>query len=131
MRTGKLVYATGRIREFLSRRPVSGKLDDDTLREALAAEPQHITTNVILTGLHSLWYDPENWKDGIVGEGDPRLQPLLPTVHDEIDAQALECERAWADSKIPQWFTVPLTIAGTEIIMPYAYQRGTCWGDSK
>lgn len=131
MRTGALTFATGRVHEFLSRRPSQGVLDDETLREALASEPQHITTHVILEGLYRLWYDCENWESRVVGVGDPRFQPLLPCIHDELDGQALTEDRAWVDAKVPQWFNIPLIIAGTAITMPFAYKRGTCWGDSK
>lgn len=131
MRTGSLTYATGRTREFLSRRPVSGQLDDETLREALASEPQSNTTHVILEGLHRLWYDKETWSSGIVGEGEPRFQPLLPCIHDELDGQALIEDRDWVDAKVPQWFNVPLVIAGTKITMPFAYKRDVDWGSAK
>jgi len=132
MRTGKLVFATGREHEFIHRRPTGSPpvLDDETLREALASEPQSVTTDVILTGIHRMWYDPTNW-NGAIGDGDPRAMPIIPCVHDEADWIAREEDRAYVDAKVPEWFSVPLMIAGTPITMPYAYLRGTCWGDSK
>lgn len=131
VRTGKLVYATGREREFLGRRVRSGTLDDVTKREALAAEPQHNTTFIIKTGLLRLWNDPDNWPSGSVGCGDPIAQPLIPNVHDEANWQAPVERRAWIAAKLHQWFDVPLTIGRDCVTIPWEAGYGPNWGDAK
>lgn len=129
LRTGKLIYATGREREFLSRRPIGGCLDDATKREALAAEPQAITTWVIKQGVLNLWRDLENWPSGVVGEGEPIVQPLIPCVHDEATQQAPVDKKDWTVAKLKQWFSIPLTIGRENLTIPFEMGVGLNWGD--
>ena len=128
MRTGMLEMATGQKREFLSRRPSKGKLDDETLREALAAEPQSVTTYACNLALAKIWSDPENWLSSQVGVGEPVIQPLL-FVHDEIAGECPIDRRDFLAAKLKTAFHNPLVIGRIEVAIPWAGATGPSWGE--
>lgn len=128
MHTGCLEMATGQVREFLSRRPRLGQLDDETRREALAAEPQANTTHVIKVALDRLWQDKDNWPSGVIGDGDPIVQPLIPCVHDESVGAVLVEHKEFARAKLRAWYSVPLVIGKETVTMPFSGGFGANWG---
>ncbi len=132
------------------------KVCHDTLKEFLAHEPQSNTTWSTNLALLQLWNDPANRvrdariaPDGsgiVVGcdggtheipqEATPYLSRLgsgsllvepLHTVHDALCGQWPQCLREWAKNKVREWFNNSLTIAGTEMVIPFDGQYGPSW----
>lgn len=130
LRTGCLEMANGQIREFLSRRPRNGRLDDETRREALAAEPQTMTTYAANLATDKLWNDPENWPGGTVSNGDPTIQVLL-FVHDELSGQCPVEQRPFLAAKTHAAFDNELVIGRERIRIPFAGSTGPSWGECK
>lgn len=67
---GKLTStATGHTRVFFGRKKTAGKTDQDTFKQILAHEPQHITTYATNQAMLALWKDPSNRLGAYFGVG--------------------------------------------------------------
>jgi uracil-DNA glycosylase len=100
--------------------------DRETLKQYLAHEPQHNTTYVTNRAMLNLWTDPEN------RTADNRLiiEPLH-SVHDALCGQ-FDCSlSSWAAAKVAQYFYVPLTIGGHNLVIPFEGGYGPSWYHTK
>ena len=115
--TAKLPCCSGHTRTFF------GRLNDNTtVQAALAHEPQANTTYVTNKALERLWNDPENRRP----DNSLIIEPLHQ-VHDALIGQYDESIADWANAKIREWFNNPVTIAGTELIIPFEGGYGSDW----
>ena len=119
--TGRMECSSGHVRQFFGRRT-----DTTTINAALSQQPQANTTYATNLALQRLWTDPENRRPN----GTFRIEPLHQ-VHDaligQFDAEDLE----WARGKIREYFNNPITIAGTELVIPFDGGYGKHWLDTK
>lgn len=114
-----LTSASGHTRKFFGRK-------DEVLGEALAHEPQSITTFCINLAMHNLWTDKENR----LPNNKLRIEPLHQ-IHDALLGQFKIEDTAWAISRIKHYFTNPIRIAGQEITIPFEGTYGTNWALDK
>jgi len=131
--------ASGHERKFFGRRKSwsykskSFEADHDTWKEFLADEPQENTTYATNLALHRLWHDPDN-DMRMVGESSLRsnlvrvIQPLHQ-VHDALIGQFPIEHTTWAIGKIRSYFQNPLTVANTQLIIPFEGAYGPSWGE--
>lgn len=127
--TGGVQAASGLFREFFGRRLNMGRVDETTLREAYAFEPQSNTTTLINLGLDALWTDPENrYLDG-ERAGEPIVEPLL-TVHDELATQWPSDRRDWALAKMRSWVSRDFKIGSVTVRVPFVLKWGPSWGEA-
>lgn len=114
----KLQSASGNVRRFFNR---SGEI----LGQALAHEPQNVTTYAIKLATQRLWNDPDN---RVLANGRTllRTEPFH-TVHDSLLGQFKITDTTWAVGKIQQWFRNKITIAGIELTIPFEGAYGTNW----
>lgn len=119
--TGYLTAACGIRRAFLGIRN-RREIDDATIREASAFEPQANTTWATNKALERLWYDPANR----TSRGGLFIEPLLQ-VHDALAGQYRSHTRGWAGEKLSSYFNNPLIICGQKITIPAAGGWGTDW----
>lgn len=120
---GYLNTASGFRRKFNSIR--YGRPDPSVVREALSLEPQCNTTYVCNRALQNLWYAPNNR----TSRGALFVEPLLQ-IHDALGGQWGQRYRDWAITQLREWFTVPLTIHGIQITIPYSGGYGPNWKDT-
>jgi uracil-DNA glycosylase family 4 len=116
---GRLSCASGHTRTFFGRRQAH-----ETLRSAVAHEPQANTTYATNMAFHKLWHDPENRNP----DGSLIIQPLHQ-VHDAMCGQWPVSRRDWAIAKIKSYFDNPITIAGTTLVIPFEGNYGPSWGE--
>lgn len=132
-RAGTLEGASGQVREFLSRRwsgeGANRRLDHSCHKEAVATEPQMVTTFATNLALWRLWSDPENWVAARESQS-PIIQPLLH-IHDALLVQFPEHLVEWAGRKIAQWFNNPITIGNITLTVPFEAGHGESWGECK
>lgn len=116
-----LTSPSGHTRRFFGR-----PNDRETLKQYLAHEPQHNTTFITNCAMRNLWTDPEN------RTSDNRLiiEPLH-SVHDALCGQFDSVLSSWAASKVAQYFQVPITIGGHNIIIPFEGGYGPSWYHTK
>lgn len=119
---GTLTSASGHTRVFFGRR--FGNNIHDTVKEFLADEPQQTTTYVTNLAMLNLWNDPENRRSN----GSLIIEPLHQ-VHDALCGQWPQLVRDWARAKVKSCFNNTLTIAGTEITIPFEGAYGRSWGE--
>jgi len=116
-RTGTLNSASGHVRTFF------GRLHDrETLKAALAHEPQHNTTYVTNLAMWNLWHDKSN-RDST---GSIKIEPLH-SVHDALCGQF---DRASADEnadKIANYFRNPIKVGNYEFTIPFEGGYGPNW----
>lgn len=122
---GSLTAACGIRRQFFSIRSRT-QIDDSTIREASAFEPQANTTYATNLALSRLWYDPENR----TSRGSLFIEPLLQ-IHDALAGQYRKCDREWAWKKLQEWFNNPMKIYGSEITIPADGGFGPNWMETK
>lgn len=130
----KLTSPSGHTRMFFGRKT-------DIVGQALAHEPQSVTTFATNTSVYKCWTDPDNrisetlrGQDGRVSnELDSvrsrirlRIEPLHQ-VHDEALFQFRIEDTTWAVAKIQSWFATPIKIAGVEVTIPADGSYGTDW----
>lgn len=134
----KLVSPSGHVRMFFGRRT-------DILGQALAHEPQSITTYATNQAVYRCWTDPENryslakQEGNTISEGNTdassnivgrrcklRIEPLHQ-VHDEFLCQFRISDTTWAVNKIKSWFANPIKIAGIDVTIPFEGSYGTDW----
>ena len=119
--TGRMECASGHVRQFFGR-----KTDTTTINAALSQQPQANTTYATNLALQRLWTDPENRR----ADGTFRIEPLHQ-VHDALIGQFAESDLEWAKGKIREYFNNPITIAGTELVIPFEGGYGKNWLDTK
>lgn len=122
---GALVSACGIRRQFFNIRN-RNDIDDATVREAAAFEPQANTTWATNKALERLWYDPHNR----TSRGSLHVEPLLQ-IHDALAGQYRRENRTRAAEKLREWFTNPLTIQGVKVTIPADGKRGPNWKETK
>ena len=110
--------ASGFSRQFYNRP------DANTVREALAHEPQANTTYACNLALRNMYYDTENRRE----DGSLIIEPLL-VVHDAVCFQFPTEIAKESCLKIHQYFNNPLTIANQQITIPGEGKYGTSWGN--
>lgn len=115
----RLVSPSGHIRRFFGRR-------EEIIGEALAHEPQSVTTYATNKAMQNLWRDPEN-RIEVDSKLRFRIEPLHQ-VHDALLGQFRVEDTAWATSKIESYFRNPITIAGVTFTIPYEGNLGPSWG---
>lgn len=114
-------HASGHFRRFFGR-----PNDDETLRSALAEEPQGNTTYATKLAIFKLWYDAENRRP----DGSLIIEPLH-TVHDSLNVQFFKTDLDFAKRKIPTYFNNPITIGAKTFSIPYDGNYGPSWGECK
>lgn len=119
---GTLVSASGQKRIFFGRR--FGTNIHDTVKEFLAHEPQSNTTWATNLAMLNLWNDPDNRRT----DGSLIIEPLHQ-VHDALCGQWPTTCRDWARHKIQTYFNNTLTIAGTDLVIPFEGRYGRSWGE--
>lgn len=122
---GYLDAASGQRRYFLDIRS-RRQIDDATIRVAASHEPQANTTYCTNRAAESIYYDQTNRTP----KGNLRCEPLI-MVHDALAGQAHKSQRAWAESRMAEWFTAPLLIHGIEINIPVEGGWGPNWMNTK
>lgn len=119
---GKLTSASGNTRLFFGRRFGDGL--NDTVKEFLAHEPQNNTTWATNLAMLQLWSDPENRRP----DGSLIIEPLHQ-VHDALCGQWPQEVRDWARAKVRTYFNNVISIAGTELVIPFDGGWGESWGN--
>lgn len=119
---GTLTSASGHTRVFFGRR--FGNNIHDTVKEFLADEPQQNTTWATNLAMLNLWNDPDNRRS----DGSLVIEPLHQ-VHDALCGQWPIALRDWARAKVKSYFNNVLTIAGTDIVIPFEGAYGRSWGE--
>ncbi len=122
---GYLTAACGIRRQFYgirNRRDV----DDASVREASAFEPQANTTWATNMALYNLHMDPENR----TSRNTFFIEPLLH-VHDALAGQFRRSHLDWARQKLKTWFNNPLKIHGIDVTIPADGGFGPNWKDCK
>jgi len=109
----------------------------EILGQALAHEPQAITTYATNLAMYNLWRDPDNRRSLYGGNANQplrtsgvqlRIEPLHQ-VHDALVGQFRIEDTSWAVTKIKSYFNNPLIIAGQKITIPFEGNYGTSWGN--
>lgn len=139
----KLTSPSGHTRMFFGRKV-------DIVGQALAHEPQSVTTYATNQAMYRCWTDREN-RTQHIRENNPgntvnlrgmgmdtsgmgkvryktvlRIEPLHQ-VHDEVVFQFRQSDVAWAIAKVKSWFDNEITIAGIRITIPFEGAYGTNW----
>lgn len=118
---GGIHTAAGTFRKFFGLR--SQRMpDDETVRAAMAYEPQTITTYATNLALSKLWYDPANRRK----TGALFIEPLLQ-VHDALAGQFPTRLRDFARERLKTYFNNPIKINGIELTIPVDIKVGTSW----
>lgn len=125
LRDGFLQTAPGPCRKFFGIRNPR-VIDDDILREAMASEPQTVTTYCTNQALRNLWYDPINRRKS----GALFIEPLLQ-IHDALAGQFPARLRDFARERINSYFNNPITIHGITLTIPADICCGPSWGKCK
>lgn len=115
----ELTSANGHVRRFFGR-----PHDHDTLKQALADEPQNNTTYATNIAALRLWNDRENR----LLSGALIIEPLHQ-VHDALCGQFPADRTEWAITKIRSYFANDITIAGQHIRIPFEGAFGRSWGE--
>lgn len=123
-----LTSPSGHVRKFFGR-------ESDILGQALANEPQSVTTYATNKALQRLWLDPANRfatpRNGVQIIRPPKcdlhIQPLHQ-VHDALLGQFPTYLAAWASERINTYFDNQIIIAGIPITIPFEGKVGTTWG---
>lgn len=111
-RKPELASPSGHVRRFFGR---------SILGDALAHEPQSVTTYATNLAAWKLWHDPENRISNKL-----RIEPLHQ-VHDALVCQFKIEDTEWASNKIKSYFENPIIIANQEITIPFEGNYGTNW----
>ena len=117
----KLTSPSGHTRKFFGRR-------QEILGEALAHEPQNVTTYAVKLATYKCWTDPENRIPFGNGPGGMGLRAeILHTIHDELLFHTKIEDTPWTVGKIKSWFNNPIKIAGIDLVIPFEGTWGTDW----
>lgn len=117
---GFLVAASGQKRLFFGRKDAH-----DTLKAALAHEPQANTTYATNLALHRMYYDGANRRNGSL-----LIEPLNQ-IHDALAGQFPTETKAQSASMIEGYFDNTLTVHGIQVKIPYEGGYGNSWGTCK
>jgi hypothetical protein len=112
-----LTSANGHTRRFFGR-----PNDHDTLKKALADEPQNNTTYSTNLAVLRLWKDLENRR----ADGSLIIEPLHQ-IHDAIVGQFPRDCVDWARRKIRNYFDNDIVIAGERVRIPFEGHYGDSW----
>lgn len=119
----KLTSPSGHTRMFFGRK-------QDILGEALANEPQEVTTYATNQAVYRCWTDEQNRINSTRNTGYAqcklRVEPMHQ-VHDEFLSQFSQADTQWAISKLKSWFANPIKIAGIEVTIPFDGAYGINW----
>lgn len=115
-RKPELLSPSGHLRRFFDRK-------ESRLGQALAHEPQSVTTFATNLAAYKLWTDKENRVDKQL-----IIKPLHQ-VHDALIGQFPIDKTEWARQKLHIYFNNQITIAGTPITIPFDGSYGTSWGN--
>lgn len=140
----RMTSPSGHTRMFFGRK-------QDILGEALADEPQEVTTYATNMAVYNCWTDATNRikrpidmcamqsSNGDTGATNGnqqqhmrvllRVEPMHQ-VHDEFLSQFKTCDTEWALGKIKQWFDNEIVIAGIKVKIPFDGAYGTEWSMS-
>jgi uracil-DNA glycosylase family 4 len=113
----QLTSANGHTRRFTGR-----PNDHGTWKQALADEPQNVTTYVTKLALEKMWIDPTNQEP----DGSLIVEPLH-TVHDSLVGQFPIDLVDWSLPKIRTYFDNQIVIAGERLVIPFEGAYGTSW----
>lgn len=97
---------------------------DEILGQALAHEPQVNTTWATNSAALRLWNDPQNRCPNKTLIIEP-----LHQVHDALCFQFPESQLQFAQSRIPHYFSNPITIGSITLTIPYEGHYGPSWGE--
>lgn len=114
-----IFHASGHYRRFNGR-----AADKDTLRSALAEEPQGNTTYAVKLAIARCWYDKDNRKP----DGSLIVEPLH-TVHDSFNPQFRIHDVDFAKPKLHAWFDNPIQIGNKIFSIPFEGAYGPSWGE--
>jgi len=120
-RTRQITSASGHTRMFF------GRVEDrETVKIALAQEPQNNTTYATNLAMLNLWNDPtnRNHNNSLI------IQPLH-SVHDALCGQFPQSLADIAAEKIRSYFNNPILIGKHEITIPYEGGYGHSWYHTK
>lgn len=133
-----LISASGHKRKFFGRRKSwdykqrAYVADHETWKEFLADEPQENTTYATNLALYNLWHDQANKRVSTnpnkPGTVSLTIEPLHQ-VHDALIGQFCKEDTAWAVEKIRSYFQNTLTIANTQVVIPFEGAYGPSWGE--
>lgn len=114
-----LITSYGYKRRFFGR-------PNEILGQALAHEPQAITTYATNIAMYRLWTDPEN-RTNKTGRFLLRIEPLHQ-VHDALVGQFHKEDTAWALTRIKSYFANTIIVANQPITIPFEGAYGSSWG---
>lgn len=114
----ELICDGGAKRRFFGRKT-------EILGEALAHEPQFITTRATNLALRRLWIDEDN-RVLVDSKLRLRIEPLH-TIHDAILGQFKIEDTSWALPRIRSYFNNEIMVAGMPITIPFDGAFGTNW----
>src|SRR5262249_18491823 len=109
-RSGTMVNLTNRKRQFWGRRN-----DPETLREAIAYDPQGSLADIVNNGMLKLWH--------------AGLCQLLMQVHDAIVVQYPEEAEDEIIPKILHKLRYPIPVRDREFVVPYGVKTGWNFGE--
>lgn len=124
-KTQCITTSCGIRRQFFSIRH-GGIIDDATVREASAVNPQANTTYITNCALRNLWYDPRNRTSRSRLHVEPFIQ-----VHDALVEQHRTVDTELVGKWMREWFTVPIRVQGIEVRIPVEGKFGPTWADCK
>jgi DNA polymerase I-like protein with 3'-5' exonuclease and polymerase domains len=101
-------------------------IDDATVREASAYNPQCNTTYLCNRALANAYYDKTNRRKS----GALYVEPLIQ-IHDAFAGQCHPRDRTFLSERLRVWFANPIRIANTEITVPYEAATGPNWMETK
>ncbi len=111
LKDGFLINLTGRKRQFWGRRN-----DPETVREAIAFDPQGSLADIVNQGMLQVWKE--------------RDCQLLMQIHDAIVVQYPEEREDEIVSKIIKQLNYPVQIGNRELIIPYGCKTGWNFGEA-
>lgn len=114
-----MTYPSGHTRKFFGRK-------SEILGEALASEPQEVTTYATNQAVFKCWTDPENRQYKPIGGCRLYVEPMHQ-VHDEFLSQIDNERIIWGVDKIKSWFNNPIKIVGVTVTIPFDGSYGTNW----
>lgn len=118
--TRSITSANGHTRKFFGR-----PNDHDTLKQALADEPQNNTTYATNLAVLRLWNDRDNRR----ADGSLVIEPLHQ-IHDAVVGQFPRDLAVWCRGKIRTYFDNPIIIGGETVRIPFEGAYGESWSSS-
>jgi DNA polymerase family A len=116
----ELLSPSGHLRRFFDRK-------ESRLGQALAHEPQSVTTYATNLAAYKLWTDKEN-RETMDKVQMLRIKPLHQ-VHDALIGEFKIEDTSWAIGRIKSYFLNEIIIAGIPITIPFDGSYGESWGN--